>query len=63
MLRSSDSKWLVSYNDCDFIRELYQGFNILESKEVEYLLGKNAHGKRKVVREIYVCNYDVSLNK
>jgi len=62
-LRGSKSKWLVSYNDCEFIRELYDGFNILESKEVEYLLGKNAHGKRKVVREIYICNYDVSLNK
>jgi len=58
-LRKSNSKWLVSYNDCEFIRELYQGFNILESKEIEYLLGKNVHGKRKVVREIYICNYEV----
>lgn len=58
-LRKCNGKWLVSYNDCEFIRELYQGFNILESKEVEYLLGKNAHGKRKVVREIYICNYEV----
>jgi len=59
LLRKSKSKWLVSYNDCEFICELYQGFNILESKEIEYLLGKNAHGKRKVIKEIYICNYEV----
>ena len=59
VLSECNGKWLVSYNDCEFIRELYDGFNILESKEVEYLLGKNAHGKRKVVREIYICNYEV----
>jgi len=59
VLCKSKSKWLVSYNDCEFIREIYTGFNILESKEVEYLLGKNVHGKRKVVREIYICNYEI----
>ena len=27
-LASCQGKWLVSYNDCDFIRELYKDFNI-----------------------------------
>jgi len=52
-----DGKFLVSYNDCAFIRELYKDFKIINSKEVEYTLGKNVHKKSKKVSEIYIVNY------
>lgn len=58
-LKAIDGKFLVSYNDHPLIRELYKGFNILVTKEIEYTLGKNAHGKAKAVREIYITNYEL----
>ncbi|PHQ90095.1 MAG: hypothetical protein COB42_05630 [Sulfurimonas sp.] len=44
------------------IRELYKDFNIIKTKEIEYTLGKNAHGKAKAVREIYITNYEIKKN-
>jgi len=39
------------------VRELYKDFTIISSKEIEYTLGKNMHGKSKSVREVFVMNY------
>jgi DNA adenine methylase len=50
-------KFLLSYNDCQYVRELYRDFNIKVTGEIEYTLGKNAHGKSKSVREILISNY------
>lgn len=58
-LKSIKGKFLVSYNDHEVVRELYKDFNIMISKEIEYTLGKNAHGKAKAVREIYISNYEI----
>ena len=54
---NTKSKFLLSYNDCQFVRELYRGFNIRTTKEIEYTLGKNMHGKNKSVREVFITNY------
>lgn len=50
-------KFLLSYNDCQYVRELYRDFNIKVTGEIEYTLGKNVHGKNKSVREILISNY------
>lgn len=61
-LRDIDGKFLVSYNDHEIVRELYKDFNIKVTKEIEYTLGKNAYGKNKAVREIYITNYEIKEN-
>lgn len=61
-LSKIEGKFLVSYNDHKIVRELYKDFNIRIAKEIEYTLGKNAHGKAKKVFEIYITNYDIKDN-
>lgn len=61
-LSNINGKFLVSYNDHPLIRELYKDFNIRVTKEIEYTLGKNAHGTTKKVREIYITNYEIKDN-
>ncbi|WP_419768981.1 DNA adenine methylase [Arcobacter sp.] len=57
LLSQIKGKFLLSYNDCELVRELYKDFKIVSSKEIEYTLGKNASGKNKSVREVFVMNY------
>lgn len=56
-LKNIKWKFLLSYNDCPEIRELYKDFNIQSSKQIEYTLWKNANGKHKKVTELYITNY------
>ena len=56
-LKQTKGKFLLSYNDTPFIRELYRDYKIIESGEIEYTLGKNVHGKSKKVRELFIMNY------
>ena len=56
-LSNIKGKFILSYNDCQYIRELYRGFNIKATKEVEYTLGKNVHKKNKSVKEILISNF------
>jgi len=57
ILKSIQGKFLLSYNDCDIIRELYGDFKIVPTKEIEYSLGKNVHKKSKRVKEVFILNY------
>ena len=50
MLKAAKGKWILSYNDADFIRELYEGYRI-EAVERSNNLGK---GKYK---ELIIRNY------
>lgn len=54
ILKNIKGKFMLSYNDCELIRELYKECNILQTKEVRYSL--NAL-RNKRVREILVMNY------
>ena len=56
-LKTIQWKFLLSYNDCKEIRELYKDFNIKSSKQIEYTLWKNANGEHKKVTELYITNY------
>lgn len=57
LLSNVKGKFLLSYNDCELVRELYKDFKIVSSKEIEYTLGKNKLGKNKSVKEVFVMNY------
>ena len=56
-LKNIKGRFLLSYNDCDYIRELYKDFNIIQSKEIRYTLQDMSNNKR--VKEIYITNYKV----
>ena len=57
LLKQIKGRFLLSYNDCSFIRSLYKEFNIQNTKEVNYSLGSNMHKKSKIVKEIFIKNY------
>ncbi|MBX2314114.1 DNA adenine methylase, partial [Campylobacter jejuni] len=48
-------KFMLSYNDCGLIRELYKDFNIKELK-VRYSLNNNVL-KRKESKELLIMNF------
>ncbi len=56
-LSSVKGKFLLSYNDCAFVRDLYKDFKIIESESFEYTLGKNVHKRNKKVIELFIMNY------
>lgn len=54
MLDNIKGKFILSYNDCDFIRKLYKGYNIIEvSREHNLLLAKG--GRRYL--ELIIKNF------
>lgn len=57
LLKGAKGKFLLSYNDCDLVRELYKDFNIKITKEIDYTLGSNMHKKKKSVKEVFITNY------
>ena len=57
-LTSCRGKWLVSYNDCDFIRELYAGANIESVSRLNNLAQRYDGGSEYA--EVLISNYDTS---
>jgi len=53
-LAAAKGKFLVSYNDCELVRELYKGFEIVTTKPLNYTLASHS---TKEVREVYIMNY------
>jgi len=53
-LKEIKGKFLLSYNDTPYIRDLYKDFKIVESSEVRYTLASKSSKK---VREIFITNY------
>lgn len=50
-------KFLVSYNDCEVVRDLYKNFNIENTKQIKYTLnGKDS----KNISEVFITNYRVN---
>ena len=56
-LKDIEWKFLLSYNDCSEVRELYKDFKIISSKEIAYTLGGSSKNRRKIVNELYIMNY------
>jgi DNA adenine methylase len=57
LLKQVKGRFILSYNDCKEIRELYKDFTVKSSKEINYTLWSNVHKRKKVVSELYITNY------
>lgn len=55
LLHGIKGKFLLSYNDCDLVRDLYADMHIRSSKPIDYTL-RGAHQKKEV-REVFISNY------
>jgi len=55
-LRSTEGRWLLSYNDCSEIRELYDGFYIESITRLDNLAQVNKPGQ--TYDELLISNYD-----
>ena len=55
-LTGSRGKWMVSYNDCDFIRELYAGYFITAVTRINNLAQRYEEGCE--FPEVIITNYD-----
>lgn len=55
-LKSCKGKWMVSYNDCEYIRELYAGFYILSVTRINNLAQRYEGGCE--YPEVIITNYD-----
>lgn len=57
-LAGCQGKWLVSYNDCGYIRELYAGYNIEAVSRINNLAQRYDNGCE--FPEVFISNYDTS---
>ena len=55
-LANTQGKWMVSYNDCEYIRELYQEFHILGTTRINNLAQRYDGGCE--FPEVIITNYD-----
>ena len=55
-LKACRGKWMVSYNDCDFIRELYDGYYITAVTRLNNLAQRYEGGCE--FPEVIITNYD-----
>jgi DNA adenine methylase len=60
ILKNIKGKFLITINDHEFIRKLYEGFNIVET-EVGYSVARKNEGRRKY-NELIITNYGKSYN-
>ncbi len=56
-LASASGKWLVSYNDCTEIRELYKDYEIFDFTRIHSMVQKYEAGKE--FPELLIGNYDL----
>ena len=54
-LSSIKGKWILSYNDCDYIRDLYKDYNIQEIERQNNLKAKYENNPR--YKELIIKNY------
>lgn len=55
-LSKSHHKWLLTYDDCEEVRELYKDFNIKEWS-LQYGMNNYKQEKAKKGRELFISNY------
>lgn len=55
-LKNCKGKWMVSYNDCGYIRELYRGFHILPVTRINNLAQRYEGGCE--YQEVIITGYD-----
>lgn len=57
LLKKTQGKWLVSYNDCKEIREIYDGCSFFDFKRVHSMVQKYDAGRE--FPELLISNYDL----
>jgi DNA adenine methylase len=57
-LKNLNGKFLLSYNDCPEIRDLYKDFNILDFSRTHSMAQRYEAGKE--FKELLIANYDMS---
>ena len=58
VLKNVKGKWLLSYNDCPEIRELYKDYNMIELKRQLFLV--NRYDTEVEYGELLIANYDLT---
>ena len=58
---SADNKIMISYDDCDYVRELYKDYNIYNFDFV-YPMTNVGGNKCKIGKEIVITNYNIIKN-
>ncbi|MFH0702294.1 MAG: DNA adenine methylase [bacterium] len=58
-LKKCEHKWLVTYDNSEFIKELFKDFYIFEW-ELQYGMNNYKKDKAEIGRELLVANYDIS---
>lgn len=54
-LEKLEGRFLLSYNDCEYIRELYSGYNIIETDRTHNLIQEKTKPR---YRELLIKNYE-----
>lgn len=54
ILHNIKGKFILSYNDCKLVRELYKDFRVLQTREIKYSLNINT---AKMSKEVLIMNY------
>ena len=55
-LAGCQGKWMVSYNDCSYIRDLYAGYYLTEATRLNNMAQRYEKGSE--YRELIITNYD-----
>jgi DNA adenine methylase len=58
VMKSCNHKWLITYDDCDEIRELYKFANV-KSWTLQYGMNNYKQGKAERGKELFISNYDL----
>lgn len=58
VLSNIKGKFLLSYNDCDYIRDLYKDFDIVGIKRINNL--KQRYDAGSIYYELLIANYDIT---
>lgn len=61
VLSNIQGRFLLSYNDCDYIRELYKDFNIVSVTRLNNLKQRYEAGSE--FKELLIANYDIELKR
>ena len=57
-LKRINGKFLLSYNDCEFVKELYEDFYIVEVSRLNFLAQRHEAGS--MFKEVLIANYDIN---
>jgi DNA adenine methylase len=57
-ITACNHKWLITYDNCEFIRDIYKNYNQLEW-ELQYGMNNYKQGKANKGKELLIANYDI----